>query len=161
MNKYFNYHRHTSSSNIVTMDSACTNEDYAKKSKEFGHEWLSSCEHGGMINWVDCYNVSKKYGLKYIHTGEFYFVKDRLEKDNSNYHLILCAKTKRAMEEMNFIMSEANSTGYYYRARVDLDLLRLLPRGEVFCTSACIGGFLKNYPSEESVYLLEQMIEIF
>ncbi|MGL4999701.1 MAG: hypothetical protein ACRC5T_12090, partial [Cetobacterium sp.] len=46
-------------------------------------------------------------------------------------------------------------------ARVDLDLLRLLPRGEVFCTSACIGGFLKNYPSEESVYLLEQMIEIF
>jgi DNA polymerase III alpha subunit len=143
------------------MDSACTNEDYAKRSIELGHKWLSSCEHGGAINWVDCYLTAKANKLKYIHVGEFYFVKNRFEKDNSNYHLILSAKTKKAMGELNYLMSEANMTGYYYRPRIDLELLRALPKGEVVCTSACIGNFLRSYPNEESVYLLEQMIEIF
>ncbi|MGL4210633.1 MAG: hypothetical protein ACRCRT_03710, partial [Cetobacterium somerae] len=67
MKPYFNYHRHTSSSNIMTMDSSVTNNDFAKRSIELGHQWLSSCEHGGPINFVDAYTVAKQNGLKYIH----------------------------------------------------------------------------------------------
>ncbi|MGL5647023.1 MAG: PHP domain-containing protein [Clostridium sp.] len=166
MDKYFNYHKHTSSSNIITMDSACTNEDYAERSIELEHEWLSSCEHGGTINWVDCYLTAKKHGLKYIHVGEFYFVRDRIveedgKRDNLNTHLILVAKTRRAMEEMNYIMSEANMTGYYYKPRIDLELLRKLPKGEVICTTACVGSFLRDYPNNNSRDTLEQLIDIF
>lgn len=159
MQKYFCYHRHTYSSNIATIDCTVSNEDYAKKSIELGHEWLSSAEHGGVINFIDCYSMAKKYGLKYIHVGEYYFVPDRLEKDKSNYHLILVAKNKKGFEEMNYIMSEANMTGYYYKPRIDLELLKKLPKDSVYVTSACIGNFLRNYPDTKP--LLEEIIDIF
>ncbi|MGL5962639.1 MAG: PHP domain-containing protein [Cetobacterium sp.] len=187
MKEYFNYHRHTHSSNISTIDCTVNNEDYAKRSIALGHKWISSCEHGGAINWVDTYMTAKKNDLKYVHCGEYYFVPDRIissekerlvpigsfqgyssdekvlsksnTKDNSNYHLILIAKTKKAFEEMNYIMSEANTNGYYYKARIDFDLLRRLPKGEVYCTTACIGGFLRDY--EKNEWILKEMIEIF
>lgn len=137
--KYFNFHKHSYSSNVATIDCTVSNDDYAKRAIELGHEWLSSCEHSGIPNWVNAYMSAKNNKLKYVHTGEFYFVPDRnIElKDKSNYHLILVAKTRKAFEELNYIMSEANSTGYYYKARIDIELLRGLPKGEVYCTSAC------------------------
>lgn len=159
MKEYFNYHRHTCASNYITTDSPATNEDYAKRSTELGHKWLSSCEHQGTQNWINCWNVANQYGLKFIGVGEFYMVKDRFEKDNKNYHLILIAKTKRGLEELNYIMSEANSSGFYYRPRIDLDLLRKLPKGEVCATTACIGGFLRDYPETEGI--LNEMVDIF
>lgn len=186
MKKYFCYHKHTYSSNVATIDCTVSNEDYAKKSIELGHEWLSSCEHSGMPNWVDAYMTAKKNKLKYIHVGEFYFVPNRIveeerltkiqsgyfggwkeeervelvkAKDKSNYHLILVAKTRKGFEEMNYIMSEANSSGYYYKPRIDLDLLRQLPKGEVYCTSACVGSFLRDYPKTKPI--LEELIDIF
>lgn len=186
MRKYFNYHRHTYSSNVTTIDCTVSNEDYAKRAMELGHEWISSCEHGGTINWVDAYMIAQKNKLKYVHVGEYYFVPCRhLEeekvvecsdsyfmgfnemgmtrviqaKDKSNYHLILVAKTKKAFEELNYIMSEANISGYYYKPRIDLELLRGLPKGEVYCTTACLGGFLRDYP--ENKWLLEELIDIF
>lgn len=159
--KYFNFHKHSYSSNVATIDCTVSNDDYAKRAIELGHEWLSSCEHSGMPNWVNAYMSAKNNKLKYIHTGEFYFVPDRnIElKDKSNYHLILVAKTRKAFEELNYIMSEANSTGYYYKARIDIELLRGLPKGEVYCTSACLGGFLRDYPKTEPI--LEELIDIF
>lgn len=161
MKKYFNFHKHSYSSNVSTIDCTVSNEDYAKRSIELGHEWLSSCEHGGTINFINAYMVAQQYGLKYIHVGEYYFVPDRnVElKDKSNYHLILIAKTKKAFEEMNYIMSEANESGYYYKPRIDLELLRGLPKGEVYCTTACIGNFLRNYPDTKPI--LEELINIF
>lgn len=185
MKKYFNYHRHTYSSNVTTIDCTVSNEDYANRAMELGHEWISSCEHGGTINWVDAYMVAQKKKLKYVHVGEYYFVPCRhseeekvvelqesyfmgysekgtrtvVAKDKSNYHLILVAKTKKAFEELNYIMSEANMTGYYYKPRIDLELLRGLPKGEVYCTTACLGGFLRDYPKNK--WLLEELIDIF
>ena len=159
MKKYFNYHRHSYYSNIVTTDCVVSYEEYAKRSKELGHEWLSGCEHGGTFAWIKAYNVAKENGLKFIHCGEFYFVADRKEKDNSNYHLILLAKTQNAMRELNYIMSKSFEDGYYYKPRVDLELLRQLPKGEVVCTSACIASFLRDYPQTKPI--LEEFIEIF
>lgn len=159
MKKYFNYHCHTYYSNVVTTDCVVSREEYAKKSKELGHEWLSSCEHGGTFGWVNTYNIAKANGLKFICCGEFYFVPNRFEKDNKNYHLVLVAKTYNAMRELNYIMSKAYEDGYYYKPRVDLELLKGLPKGEVICTSACIGGMLRDYPQTKP--LLEKFIEIF
>lgn len=162
MKKYFNYHRHSYSSNVSTIDCTVSNEDYAKRSIELGHKWLSSCEHGGVVNWVDAYMTAQKHKLKYIHVGEYYFVENRdvVEvKDKSNYHLILIAKNRKGFEEMNYIMSEANSSGYYYKPRIDLELLRGLPKDSVWVTSACVGGFLRDYPKTKPI--LDELVNIF
>ena len=187
MKKYFNYHKHTYYSNINTTDCVVSYSEYVQRSLELGHEWLSSTEHGGTFAWIETYNKSKDSGLKFIHGGEFYFVpyrnketlqavkfrggtfcghtdntiytEERYMKDNSNYHLILIAKTRNAMKELNYIMSESYDTGYYYKPRVDIELLRGLPKGEVYCTSACIGSFLRDYPKTKPI--LEEFINIF
>lgn len=159
MKKYYNYHKHSYYSNVSTYDCVVSYDEYCKRSKELGHEWLSSCEHGGVFAWVETYNKAKENKLKFIHGGEFYFVPNRFEENNANYHLILQAKTYNAMRELNYIMSEAYDTGFYYKARVDLELLRMLPKGEVFVTSACLGSFLRDYPKTKPI--LEELIDIF
>ena len=74
---------------------------------------------------------------------EAYFVKDRNEKDNTNCHIILAAKTRKGVGDLNYILSEANISGYYYRPRIDLELLMSLDPRDVFVTTACIAGVFK------------------
>lgn len=158
MKKYFNYHKHTYYSNISTIDCVTSYQEYADRSIELEHEWLSSCEHGGTFAWVESYNVAKKNNLKFICCGEFYFVPNRFEKDKSNYHMVLIAKTKNAMRELNYIMSISNTDGFYYKPRIDFELLRQLPKNEVICTTACIAGIFRNGDGDE---ILKELIDIF
>lgn len=136
---YQNYHRHSSYSNIMTTDSMMMNVDYAKRAVELGHGIISSCEHGWQGNYYNCYDLAKKYNLKFIFGTEAYWVKDRFEKDRANAHICIFAKTEKGRKAINRILSEANITGYYYRPRVDLELILSLPPDDVFLTSACIG----------------------
>lgn len=159
MKKYFNYHCHSYYSNIATPDVVVGKEDYAIRAKELGHEWLSSCEHGQATGFTDCYSIAKKHGLKFIYVAEFYFVRNRFEKDNKNYHIIVIAKTLNAIRELNYITSEANTTGYYYKPRVDIDLLKKLPKDEVYITTSCVGGFLRDYPDTRDI--LEELVNYF
>ena len=133
-------------SNIILADSVATNEDYAKRAVELGHTVISSCEHGTMGNVRECYDLAKKYGLKWRYVAEAYFVKDRFaedsdgRKDRKNCHIILAAKTAKGMGDLNEVLSEANISGYYFRPRVDMELLMKLDPKDVFVTSACIAG---------------------
>ena len=65
---------------------------------------------------------------------------NRFEKDNTNAHICLLAKNENGRKAINRILSEANLTGFYYRARIDYDLLMSLPEDDVWITTACIGG---------------------
>ena len=134
-----NYHRHSFYSNILTVaDSAVSNESYAKRAKELGHKVLSSVEHGWQGYYHQTYELSKKYNLKCVIGTEAYWVKNRLEQDKSNHHIIILAKSNKGREAINDSLSEANISGYYYRPRLDLELLLNLPAQDVFITSACI-----------------------
>ena len=85
---------------------------------------------------------------------EAYFVKDRNEKDNTNCHIILAAKTRKGVDDLNYILSEANISGYYYRPRIDLELLMSLDPRDVFVTTACIAGIFKyGYAEAERLIL--------
>lgn len=143
---YQNYHRHSHYSNIILADSVAFNEDYAKRAVELGHTVLSSCEHGTPGNYRETADLAAKYGLRWRYVAEPYFVKDRLaedaegRKDRKNCHLIVAAKTEKGMYDLNFALSEANISGYYYRPRLDMELLMQLDPKDVFVTSACIGG---------------------
>ena len=133
-----NYHRHSCFSNIFTPDSAEFNETYAKRAVELGHGIISSVEHGFQGYYFQTFELAKKYNLKCIIGAEAYWVKDRHEKDSSNHHIIILAKNNKGREALNDILSEASITGYYYKPRVDLELLLSLPADDVFVTTACI-----------------------
>lgn len=152
-----NYHKHTYYSNVFVADSAASFEDYAKRAVELGHKVLSSVEHG----WQSCYHVpfelAQQYGLKFIFGAEAYWVKDRLEKDKTNNHIILLAKTERGRRAINAALSTANEDGYYYRPRVDLELLLGLPPKDVFVTTACIAFW--HYDDTEKI--VEQLHDHF
>lgn len=133
-----NYHRHTSYSNIFIADSAAINEDYAKRAVELGHKILSSVEHGWQGYYYETFELAKKYGLKFVFGAEAYWVKNRHEKDRTNGHIILLAKNENGRRKINGILSDANEDGYYFRPRVDLELLLSLPKDDVFITTACV-----------------------
>lgn len=133
-----NYHRHTSYSNIYVADSAAVNEDYAKRAVELGHKIISSVEHGWQGYYFETYELAKKYDLKFIFGAEAYWVKNRFEKDRTNGHIIMLAKNENGRRAINSILSTANEDGYYFRPRVDVELLLSLPADDVMITTACI-----------------------
>ena len=162
-----NLHRHTSYSNVCIADSAATNEQYAKRAVEVGHKVISSVEHGWQGYYYQCYELAQKYNLKFVFGAEAYWVKDRQKeyeeidpstgeplknkdgtikahKDNSNCHILLLAKTEIGRRAINKILSEANETGYYFKPRVDLELLLSLPPDDVVVTTACVAYWKYN-----------------
>ena len=145
-----NYHRHSSYSNPATPDSAALNEDYAKRAVELGHQIISSVEHGWQGYYYETFELAQKYGLKFVFGAEAYWVKDRFEKDRENCHIILLARNESGRRQINSILSDANIDGYYYKPRVDLELLLSLNPDDVVVTSACI-AFWKYEDIEEIV----------
>ena len=146
-----NYHRHSCFSNIFTPDSAEFNETYAKRAVELGHKIISSVEHGFQGYYFQTFELAKKYNLKCVIGAEAYWVKDRLSKDSSNHHIILLAKNNKGREALNDILSEASISGYYYKPRIDLELLMSLPADDIFCTSACIA--FRGYEDIDDIIL--------
>lgn len=154
-----NYHRHTSYSEG---DSAAMPEEYAKRAVELGHKVISSVEHGWQGYYHAAFELAKKYNLKFVFGTEAYWVKDRMQeydeidkntgqpklnkdglvrkvKDRSNNHIIILAKNEKGRRAINRILSDANETGYYYKPRLDLELIFSLPADDVFVTTACVG----------------------
>lgn len=141
-----NYHKHSCYSES---DSAAMLEDYAKRAVELGQKVLSSVEHGWQGYYYGCFELAKKYNLKFVFGTEAYWVKDRKEQDKTNAHIIILAKNENGRRAINRILSDANETGFYYKPRVDLELLLSLPKNDVFLTSACIAFW--KYEDSESV----------
>lgn len=136
-----NYHKHTDDTNPMIMDSSMTYDMLAKRTIECGGNILSSVSHSWQGRYHICWEIAKKYGLKFIFGTEAYWVKDRFEKDNTNAHIIILAKNENGMEDINEILSIANEEGFYYRPRIDLDLIfNKLTKSDVFITSSCIAG---------------------
>lgn len=88
-----------------------------------------------------------------VYGAELYMVKDRKEKDNANYHIIIIAKNQDGFYELNEIMSESNRSGFYYKPRIDIELIKRLNPNNFFITSACVGGILR--PSDDMKILFE------
>lgn len=162
------YHIHTSYSNCLTQpDSTMSIKDYAKVFKERGHRVLCISEHGNRSNVWEQFDICQSfkndkehpYQMTPLAAAEVYYVPDRLaeiegQKDKRNFHLVLIARNMDGFYQLNEILSEANLTGFYYHARVDLELLSKLNPRNFLCTTACIGGIMKDEKYEELAYQL-------
>ena len=82
-------------------------------------------------------------------SAEAYWVKDREEKDGTNCHIWVGAKNENGRQAINDALSEANISGFYRQARLDIPLILGLPRDDVWITSACVAGW--KYEDAEEI----------
>ena len=139
--RYINYHKHTHYSNIRTLDCIVKPEDYCKRAVELGHTEYVTTEHGFQGNIFEAQTLCEKYNLKPIYGVEAYYVDDMYDKsDRTNYHLILIAMTEQGRKDINRILSLANTEGFYYKPRIDLNCLLSLNPADMVITTACVAG---------------------
>ena len=142
MNRYVNYHKHSHYSNIMTLDCIVNPEDYCKRAVELGHTEYVTTEHGFQGNIYEAYTLCEQYGLRCLYGVEAYYVDNRHEKDKGNYHICLIAMTNKGRKDINRILSEANLTGFYYKPRIDRELILSLNPNDVVITTACVASRL-------------------
>lgn len=139
--RYNNYHKHTMYSNLRTLDCISKPIDYINRAKELGHTTYFTTEHGYQGNIFEAHTLCNENGLKCIYGVEAYYVDDINDKSSrAMYHIILIAMTEKARQEINKIMSTANTDGYYYKPRIDLNMLLSLTPTDTIVTTACIAG---------------------
>ena len=136
--------------------------DYAKAYQERGMRVLCVSEHGNRGNVWEQAEVAAKYSTDEskmipLAAAEAYFVPDRKAEDRRNFHLILVAKDMDGFQQLNRILSEANMTGFYGKARVDFPLLQSLDYRHFICTTACVGGVFKDPEGEKYAQILHEI----
>lgn len=136
----------------MTLDCVVKNTDYIKRSVELGCKNYFTTQHGWAGKFLEAYDLCKKNGLKMIYGAELYMVVDRTQKDNSNNHIIIIAKNQQGFYELNAIMAEANKSGFYYKPRIDIELIQRLTPENFFVTSACVGGILRPHDTSKELF---------
>ena len=130
---------------------------------------IAVTDHGNMYGAIELYKECKKAGIKPIIGCEVYVAERRMEDkepgiDNKRYHLILLAKNIEGYKNLMRIVTEANLKGYYYKPRVDMELLREFHDG-IIALSGCMGGKLSRAilsGNEEKVEeLVKEHIDVF
>jgi len=155
MNKYINYHSHTHYSNLQTPDSTINYNDYINKIKELGYGCLMSTEHGWQGNYLECYEIAKKNEISFRYGVEAYWVLDNKEKDRTNNHIIVLAKSMKGIKAINLALSQANIEGFYYKPRLSISQILNFPKDDVFITTACIA--FNGYGEEMSKSIILEL----
>lgn len=142
--RYNNYHKHDYYSNVVQLDVVTSLEDYCKRAVELGHNTIFTTNHGTQANIFEAITLGEKYNLKVILGVESYYVEDRFAKDKSNRHIILIALNNDGAKDINRIISCAHEEGFYYKPRIDWELINSINPQNVIVTTACVAGIWNN-----------------
>ncbi|EGO61820.1 DNA polymerase III subunit alpha [Acetonema longum] len=166
MQNFVHLHLHTEYS---LLDGASRIDGLLARVKELGMPAVAITDHGNMYGVIDFYKAAKKYGVKPVIGCEVYVApRSRFDKSavegEAYYHLILLAENNTGYKNLTKLVSSAYLDGFYYKPRIDRDLLRQHSTG-LICLSACIAGeipslLLKgNIAGAEDV--AKQYLEIF
>ncbi|RUM62142.1 MAG: hypothetical protein DSY59_00725, partial [Persephonella sp.] len=139
-------------SHFSLLDGAIKIPDLAQKAKEYGYKAVALTDHGNIFGAIEFYQEMKKVGVKPIIGIEAYFTNNRFEKKgegsdsilaDKNYHLILHAKDKKGFQNLMKLSSLAYTEGFYYKPRIDWELLEKYHEG-LICQTACLKGFIPH-----------------
>lgn len=130
------------------LDGAARITDVVARAKELGMDSLAITDHGVMFGVIDFYKECKKQGIKPVIGCEVYtaartmYDKDA-DKDKYQGHLVLLAKTNDGYKNLIKIVSKGFTEGYYYKPRIDKDVLRAHSEG-IIALSACLAGKVQS-----------------
>jgi DNA polymerase-3 subunit alpha len=118
--------------------------ELVKRAKDLGQPALALTDHGSMYGIVEFYKACKREGVKPILGVEAYLASaSRLDKksgiDDRPYHLVLLAENVEGYKNLLRLVTRANLEGFYYRSRIDKELLRE-HRGGIIALTACLQG---------------------
>ncbi|MBI5220905.1 MAG: DNA polymerase III subunit alpha, partial [Candidatus Liptonbacteria bacterium] len=143
MTKFVHLHTH---SHYSLLDGLSQIPDLVARVKELGMDMLAVTDHGVLYGAVEFYKTARKAGIKPILGMETYVApKSRLARDSNEryYHLILLAENDVGWHNLIQLSTKAHLEGFYYKPRVDKELLREHHAG-LIATSACLGGELSQ-----------------
>jgi DNA polymerase-3 subunit alpha len=168
MTDFVHLHLHTQYS---LLDGAIKIKDLASKAKEFGYSAVAITDHGNLFGILDFYKSMKEQGIKpllgmeaYFTTGSRFDRKGKGSEDNItdryNHHLILIAKNDVGLKNLYKLSSLAFKEGFYYKPRIDYELLSKYSEGLIAIT-ACLKGVPTYYASIGDVQKAEDWVKKF
>ena len=139
--EFVHLHVHTEYS---LLDGAAAIKELVETAKNMGQTALAITDHGVMYGAVDFYKAAKAAGIKPIIGCEVYVAsRSRFDKqkefDSTMYHLILLAKNENGYKNLIKLVSAGFTQGYYYKPRVDHEILKQYSK-DLVCLSACLAG---------------------
>ncbi len=150
MSEFVHLHNHT---HYSLQDGACTVDGLIAAAKRNNMKAVALTDHGVMYGISEFYRKAVKEGIKPIVGMEAYIVRegsrfDRGKDDVTNKkrpktynHLLLLAKNKTGYDNLSKLSSLGHTEGFYYRPRIDLELLKKHKDG-LICSTACAGGII-------------------
>ncbi len=156
MSDFVHLHNHT---HYSLQDGACTVDGLVQAAKKNNMKAVALTDHGVMYGIAEFYKKAKKEGIKPIIGMEAYVVsegsrfdKGKSDENNPNgkkrakhyNHLILLAKNQQGYKNLSKLSTLGHTEGFYYKPRIDLELLRKYREGLV-CSSACAGGVVATH----------------
>ena len=125
-------------------------KEYVKRVKELGMNSAAITDHGVMYGVIDFYRACKAEGINPVIGCEVYvapnsrFDKELTGGEDRYYHLVLLAENNTGYQNLMKIVSKGFTEGYYYRPRVDMEVLREYHEG-IIALSACLAGEVQRY----------------
>lgn len=164
--KFTHLHCH---SHYSLLDGLSKIDPLVERTKELGMDALAITDHGVMYGTIEFYNKCRETGVKPIIGLESYIApRGMLEKegkvDSDYFHLTLLALNDRGYKNLMMLTTKAHLEGFYYKPRIDLELLKNHAEG-VICLSGCqrgeIAKAVMNKSEEEAQKVLEKYLDIF
>lgn len=125
-------------------------KEYVKRVKELGMNSAAITDHGVMFGVIDFYRAAKAEGINPILGCEVYvtpgsrFDRELGQGEDRYHHLILLAENNKGYENLTKIVSKGFTDGFYYKPRVDKEVLREYSEG-IICLSACLAGEVQRH----------------
>lgn len=132
------------------LDGSSKIKELVDRAKELGMDSMAITDHGVMYGVIDFYRAARAVGIKPIIGCEVYVAPgSRFDRESSSgedryYHLILLAENNQGYQNLMKIVSKGFVDGFYYKPRVDLEILRQYHEG-IIALSACLAGEVQRY----------------
>ena len=132
------------------LDASSKIKEITAQAKELGMDSLAITDHGVMYGVIDFYRAARDNGIKPIIGCEIYvapgsrFDRETVSGEDRYYHLILLAENITGYQNLMKIVSKGFVEGFYYKPRVDYEVLRTYSEG-IICLSACLAGEVQRY----------------
>ena len=145
--EFTHLHVHTEYS---LLDGSNKIKEYVARVKELGMDSAAITDHGVMYGVIDFYRAAREAGINPILGCEVYvapgsrFDREVGSGDDRYYHLVLLAENNQGYSNLMKIVSKAFVEGFYYKPRVDLELLEKYHEG-IIALSACLAGEVQRY----------------